>query len=75
MKTKRFYILGAMIAAAIATFAYQNQVNDKCSALGMENVEALSSGEINVEKCKGCSSDNSRTYCCTAYGLKLYRYP
>ncbi len=45
MKTKRFYIIGAVLLAAMGTFAYQNHGDTKKSDLAIENIEALSGGE------------------------------
>lgn len=45
MKTKRFYIIGAVLLAAMGTFAYQNHESTKPSDLALNNIEAISRAE------------------------------
>ena len=62
MKTKRFYLIGAILIAATVTFAYQNQESAQISDLALENIEAISGSEGGASgasgaKCpNGCSS-------------------
>lgn len=64
----------AMTAAGYRSIEPLSHSGDEYSSLFMQNVEALTRGE-NFEDCdNGCSTNNTRTYCCTLLGHKLYKY-
>lgn len=74
MKKTKNILWGLGILSAVTFSGYQ-MINEKpTSPLVMENIEALTHGE-GVENCdNGCSTKNTRVYCCTLWGLKLYKY-
>lgn len=45
MKSKRFYLIGAVLIGAVIAFAYHKGESIKYSDIALENIEALSDNE------------------------------
>ncbi len=74
MKTKRFYIIGAVLLAVLGTFLYQNHESVKKSDLAFENIEALSGDEnIWAQFCNDLCTDSPGNVCSntTATGVTI----
>lgn len=72
-----------MIAASVVALAglgiflggRTTKAEQQLSDMQMANIEALTAGEINIDDCdNGCSTANTKQYCCTLLGFRLYRY-
>ena len=64
---KRKLFAGATVIALVAGgFAMsKNSTGTVLTPIQTENIEALSGYESGLDKCNGCSSKNTRDYCCT----------
>ena len=64
MKKNRFYLIGTVLIATIATFAYQSNESAQNSDLALENIEAISGSESGGSGASGAKCPNG----CSDFG-------